>query len=162
MAGTPPEPSSGTILLTETVGERLLRTGTATPKFLQGVFPFMGRGLFDVAPLDDALTYTVPFGKRARFVYLRAGNHAEDLVYLVFSANGKPLRYFPIGPRGDFHVPLAIVEAHPAGTKLEVLFAAPRGLSGTLIVDAGFLEITAGALDATSATRATGGKGAEG
>jgi assimilatory nitrate reductase catalytic subunit len=107
----------------------------------------MGRGLFDLAPLDDSLTYTVPFGKRARFVYLRAGNHAEDLVYLVLSANGKPLRYFPIGPRGDFHVPLAIVEAHPAGTKMEVQFAAPRGLNGTLIVDAGFLEITANALE---------------
>jgi hypothetical protein len=156
MAGKSPEPSSGSLVLTETVNERLLRTSAATPKFLQGVFPFMGRGMFDLAPLDDALSYTVPFGKRARCVYLRAGNHSEDLVYLVLSANGKPLRYFPIGPRGDFHVPLAIVESYPAGTKLEVLFAAPRGLSGTLIVDAGFLEITANALDAGAE------KGAEG
>jgi hypothetical protein len=101
MAGKSPEPSSGSLVLTETVNERLLRTSAATPKFLQGVFPFMGRGMFDLAPLDDALSYTVPFGKRARCVYLRAGNHSEDLVYLVLSANGKPLRYFPIGPRGD-------------------------------------------------------------
>jgi hypothetical protein len=153
MAAATPEPGSGQIFLSETITERLLRTGDATPQFLQGVFPFVGRGLFDLSPLDDALSFTVPKGKAARFVYLRAGNHAEDLLYLVLSANGRPLRYFPIGPRSDFHVPLAIVESHPAGTRFEVLFAAPRGLNGTLIVDAGFLEVTAG-------TQIPGGVGA--
>lgn len=127
---------------TETLQERLLRTGLATPRFLQGVFPFVGRGLFEIAPLDDSLIYVVPENRTARFLYFRAGNHADDLCYLALCADGKPLRYFPIGPRSDFHVPLAIVETHPAGTRLEILFAAPRSLQGTFIVDAGMIEIT--------------------
>jgi assimilatory nitrate reductase catalytic subunit len=125
----------------ETRRKWLLRAGTATPRFLQGVFPFVGRGLFELAPLDDSLAYVVPDGRAGNLVYFRAGNHADDLLYLAIAANGVPIRYFPIGPKSDFHVPLAIVEPHAAGTRLEVLFAAPRGLSGTLIVDAGILEV---------------------
>ena len=125
---------------TETLQERLLRTGAALPKFMQGVFPFVGRGLFELAPLDDSLTYIIPAGKIGKFVYFRAGNHSEDLCYLALCADDAPIRYFPIGPRGDFHVPLAIVESHPAGTRLQIAFAAPRGLQGTLIVDAGMIE----------------------
>jgi hypothetical protein len=129
------------LVASETRRERLLRTGAATPRFLRGVFPFVGRGLFELGPLDDGLTYVVPAGRTAQLVYFRAGNHADDLLYLAVAANGVPIRYFPIGPKSDFHVPLAIVESHTPGTRLEVLFAAPRGLSGTLIVDAGILEV---------------------
>ena len=124
----------------ETRQERLLRTGAATPRFLQGVFPFAGRGLFEQQPLDDELRYVVPEGKTARLVYFRAGNSSDDLLYLAFSVNGKPVRYFPAGPKADFHVPLAIVESYPAGTIMQVLIAAPRGLTGTLIVDVGLME----------------------
>ncbi len=112
----------------------------ATPRFLQGAFPFAGRGLFDLTPLDDELVYRVPAGCRAEVVYFRGGNHSDDLIYLVIAANGVPIRYFPVGPKGDFHVPLVIVETHSAETSLGILIAAPRGLSGTVIVDAGILE----------------------
>jgi assimilatory nitrate reductase catalytic subunit len=128
------------IVFYENRQDYLLRTGQASPRFLQGIFPFVGKGLFDLSPLDDTLTYTVPEGKSAHLIYFRAGNHSNDLLYLIVAANGTPIRYFPIGPKSDLHVPLAIVEAHPAGTTLAILFAAPRGLSGSLILDVGIIE----------------------
>ena len=127
-------------LTTETRQQRLTRTGQATPRFLQGVFPFMGRGFFDLGPLNDALCYQVPPGRTAEVIYFRAGNLSDDLVYLALSVNGRPVRYFPVGPKADFHVPLSIIETHPAGSRIEVGLAAPRGLSGTVVVDVGILE----------------------
>ena len=131
---------SDTVILTETPQERALRTGEATPHFLQGVFPFAGRGLFDLAPLDDTLAYTVPDGKKTQFVYFRAGNASEALIYLAFAVDDTPMRYFPVGPNADIHVSLAIVEPHLPGVRLSLLIAAPRGTNGTVIVDAGFVE----------------------
>lgn len=123
--------------------EALLRTGKASPHFLQGVYPFIGRGLFEAAPLDTAggLHYVVPEGRVAQLIYFRAGNASDDLLYLAVAANGVPLRYFPVGPKSDFHVPLAIVESHAPGTRLTIVFAAPAGVRGTLIVDAGLIEM---------------------
>ena len=128
-------------IITETRLESLLRLGRATPRFMQGVYPFAGRGVYELAPLHDELTYVVPPAGTAQIVYFRAGNLADDLVYLTLSANGSPIRYFPIGPKADVHVPLAIVESYPPGTRLQVCLAAPRGLTGTVIVDVGLVEI---------------------
>jgi hypothetical protein len=139
-----PGSSVENVLVTETRQERLLRSGEARPRLLQGVFPFAGRGLFDLRPLDDSLSHVVSAGYEASFVYFRAGNHSDDLLYLAVSAGGRPIRYFPISPKGDLHVPLAIVDPHPAGTRLEILFAAEHGLTGTLIIDAGIIEIPVG------------------
>jgi assimilatory nitrate reductase catalytic subunit len=124
----------------ETRQQRLTRTGQATPRFLQGVFPFAGRGFFDLGPLNDALTYQVPPGRTAEVIYFRAGNLSDDLLYLALSVNGRPVRYFPVGPKADFHVPLSIIETHPAGSRIEIGLAAPRGLTGTIVVDVGILE----------------------
>lgn len=129
------------IVLSETLHQRLLRQGQAAPRFLQGVYPFAGRGVYDLAPLNDALTYTVPPGKTAEVVYFRGGNVSDDILYLALSSDGVPVRYFPVGPKADFHVPLAIVESYPAGTRLDICLAAPRGLTGTVVVDVGLLEI---------------------
>jgi hypothetical protein len=138
-------PTQGEPTLSVAVGEtrhqHLLRTGKACPRFLQGVYPFVGRGVYDLSPLDDALTYAVPEGKTAQVVYFRAGNLSDDLLYLTLTADSAPIRYFPIGPKGDVHVALAIVETHPAGTRLEVCLAAPRGLNGTVVVDVGIIEV---------------------
>jgi len=130
-----------TTVTTETRLQRLIRTGQAASRFLQGVFPFAGRGVFDLGPLHDDLCYQVPFGKTAEVIYFRAGNLADDLLYLALSANGRPIRYFPVGPKADFHVPLSIVESYPAGTRIEICLAAPRGLSGTVVVDVGLVEV---------------------
>lgn len=123
--------------------QHLMRNGKAAPRFLQGVFPFAGRGVFDLTPLNDALVYLVPDGKTAQVLYFRAGNHSDDLLYFTLTANEIPIRYFPIGPKSDLHVPLVITETHPAGTRLEIGIAAARGVSGTLIVDVGIVEINA-------------------
>ena len=126
--------------LTETASERALRFGYATPRFLQGAFPFAGRGLFELTSLDDALTYTVPADCFAQIVYFRAGNASSELIYFALAVNGVPVRYFPVGAGSDLHVPLAISEKYGAGATISVLFAAPRNLSGTVIVDTGIME----------------------
>ena len=128
-------------VITETRLQRLTRTGKAAPRFLQGVYPFAGRGVFDLGPLHDDLCYTVPAATVAEVVYFRAGNLSDDLLYLALSVNGRAVRYFPVGPKADFHVPLAIVEAYPAGSRIEVCLAAPRGLTGTVVVDVGLVEV---------------------
>lgn len=130
---------TGTIT-TETRQQQLLRTGQATPHYLQGVYPFAGRGFFDLAPLNDDLCYEVPSGMTAGVIYFRAGNLSDDLLYLALSLDGRPMRYFPVGPKADFHVHLSIVESYPAGSRIEVCLAAPRGLTGTVVVDIGILE----------------------
>ena len=132
-------PSSETIA-TETRQQRLTRLGLAKPRFLQGVYPFAGRGFFDVGPLNDALCYIVPSRAKAEIIYVRAGNLSDDLIYLALCVNSLPIRYFPVGPKADFHVPLSITETHPAGAKIEVGLAAPRGLNGAVVVDVGILE----------------------
>ena len=135
----PPEGEPGTIT-TETRHQRLTRLGQATPRFLQGVFPFTGRGFFEVGPLGDALCYAVPAGAKAEVIYFRAGNLSDDLLYLALCVNAQPVRYFPVGPKADFHVPLSITETYPVGTRIEIGLAAPRGLSGAVVVDVGILE----------------------
>jgi len=134
---------SNSIGVGETRVSFLVRIGKASPKFLQGVFPFAGRGMFDAAPLDDTLVYTVPDGKTAEVVYFRAGNLSDDLIYFSLTRNDQSIRYFPVGPKGDVHVSLAVVEPHFAGERLGICLAAPRGLAGTVIVDMGIVEIEA-------------------
>ncbi len=131
-------------MTTETRHQRLTRLGQATPRFLQGVFPFTGRGFFEAGPLHNALCYVVPAGTKGEVIYFRAGNLSDDLLYLTLCINGLPARYFPVGPKADFHVPLSIVEAHPGGSRLEVGLAAPRGLSGAVVIDVGILEEAVG------------------
>lgn len=111
------------------------------PKLLQGVFRFEGHGLASPHALSDTLTYTVPMGRRAQTVYFRAGNSAADMIYIVLLRDGQPMRYFPIGARGDVHVALAVVEDLPAGTTLAAHLAAPEGISGTVVLDIGLVEI---------------------
>ncbi len=111
-----------------------------TPRFLQGVYSFEGKGLESPLPLDAALSYVVPPGMTAQPVYFRGGNTTKELIYLLLTRDGQPMRYFPIGARGDVHVPLRVVEDLDSGTTVELLVAAPAGLSGTVVVDLGLVE----------------------
>jgi assimilatory nitrate reductase catalytic subunit len=113
---------------------------SARPVFLQGVFPFLGQGLAHPDALSTELNYTVPEGCAAVLMYFRAGNACDQLIYLCVVGDGKPRRYFPIGPQHDSHVELAIREPIPAGTKLEIHLAAAENVYGTAIIDIGFLE----------------------
>jgi hypothetical protein len=112
----------------------------STPRFLQGVFAFEGRGIDQPFPIGGALSYTVPDGATAQVVYFRGGNTAAELVYLVLMRDGQPMRYFPIGAKADVHVPLRIVEDLDSGTVLELHLAAPESVAGAVVVDLGLVE----------------------
>lgn len=113
----------------------------STPRFLQGAFTFDGKGYDAPAQLDASLRYVVPAGAIAQPVYFRGGNSTGELVTIVVMRDGAPMRYFPIGAKGAVHVPLRVVEDLLADTVLEVFIAAPDGLSGTVFVDIGLVEI---------------------
>lgn len=112
----------------------------STPRFLQGVFTFEGRGIDQPVRIGGALSYTVPDGVTAQPVYFRGGNTTAELVYLVLMRDGRPMRYFPIGAKAAVHVPLRIVEDLDSGTVLELHLAAPEGVAGAVVVDFGVVE----------------------
>lgn len=112
-----------------------------TPRFIQGVYAFRGKGLAKVAPLKPEARYKVPFDKRAQLIYLRAGNSTAELVYVALLRGGAPFRYFPIGAKDAIHVQLAIVEDIDPESELELAVGAPEGLEGQVLVDLGLLEI---------------------
>jgi assimilatory nitrate reductase catalytic subunit len=113
----------------------------STPRFLQGIFPFEGQGVDKPAPLHDTLTYTVPMGITTQPLYFRGGNSTDELVTVVLVRDGAPMRYFPIGARGSVHVALAVVEDLEEDSVLELHLAAREGLSGTVVVDMGLVEV---------------------
>jgi assimilatory nitrate reductase catalytic subunit len=110
-------------------------------QFLQGVFAFEGKGLDKPTLLHTALRYVVPAGLITQPVYFRGGNATDELVCVVLVRDGAPMRYFPIGAKGDTHVPLRGVEDLDSGTTLEVHLAAPEGLVGAVVVDLGLVEV---------------------
>ena len=112
-----------------------------TPRFLQGIYAFDGKGLDQPFLLDIALTYQVPDGAVSQLVYFRGGNATHELVCVVLMRDGRPMRYFPIGARSEVHVPLRVVEDLDAGTGIEVHLAAPAGVAGAVVVDLGLVEI---------------------
>ena len=113
----------------------------STPRFLQGVFTFEGKGIDQPLPVNGALSYVVPDGVVAQAVYFRGGNSADELICAVLMRDGKPMRYFPIGAKSDVHVPLRVVEDLDSGTAVELWLAAPAGLAGMVVVDLGLVEV---------------------
>ena len=109
--------------------------------FLQGIFAFEGQGLEKPAPIDDALHHVVPFGSTAQALYFRGGNSSDELVVVVLMRGGVPMRYFPIGAKTDTHVVLRVVEDLDGGTELDLHLAAPEGVTGSLVVDFGLVEV---------------------
>ena len=110
-------------------------------RFLQGVFEIDGQGLDKPSLLDPSLTYTVPDGATGQVLYVRGGNATDELVTLVLVRDGAPMRYFPIGAKASCHVQLAVVEDIEDGSVLELHLAAPEGLTGTVVVDLGLVEV---------------------
>ncbi len=113
----------------------------STPRFVQGIFAFTGAGYAKPKPLGENAGYTVPPDRRSQPIYFRAGNSSTEMVALVLMRDGKPMRHFPIGAKGAAHVPLAVVEDIEPDQKLEVMIAAPEGVSGTIVLDLGLMEI---------------------
>ena len=112
----------------------------STPRFINGVVPFTGRGYKQPFPLELP-AYVVPPDKRAQLIYFRAGNSATDLIYLALFKDGSLMRYFPIGAKSSEHVSLAVVEDLNPDTKLEILIGAAQGSAGVVVLDLGLLEI---------------------
>jgi hypothetical protein len=111
------------------------------PAFIQGLFSFEGSGLENPTSFQPPVTYQVPPDRRSQTIYFRAGNAAPEMIYLVLTRRGKPMRYFPVGAKGAVHVPLAVLEDIPGGSPVEILIAAPAGLKSSVLLDIGFLEI---------------------
>lgn len=55
--------------------------------------------------------------------------------------DGATMRYFPISAKGSTHVSLRVVEDLLSDSVLEVYLGAPMGLTGTVVVDVGLVEI---------------------
>ncbi|MBM9466748.1 molybdopterin oxidoreductase family protein [Nakamurella leprariae] len=110
-------------------------------RFLQGILPFTGAGIDKPQPLSGELTYVVPDGSVSQALYFRGGNTTDELVVVVLVRDGVPMRYFPIGARSDVHVPLRVVEDLEGGTAVELHLAAPAGLTGTVVIDLGLVEV---------------------
>jgi len=113
----------------------------SVPRFLQGVFPFTGKGLDQPHPLAAELHYEVPSGAVAQPVYLRGGNATDELICVLLVRDGAPMRYFPIGAKADMHVSLRVIEDLPPGSTVELFIAAPDGLSGSVVIDFGLVEV---------------------
>ena len=112
-----------------------------TPRFVQAVRPFTGVGLDDYQPFDPPLTYQVPEDRSAQCVYFRGGNNSDELVCVVLTRDGVPMRLFPIGAQDAVHIPLRITEELVTESVLELHLSAPAGRSGTVVLDLGLLEL---------------------
>jgi assimilatory nitrate reductase catalytic subunit len=109
-------------------------------RFLQGIYPFEGAGLDKPVPISADVSYLVPDGVISQVLYFRGGNTTDELITVVLTRDGVPMRYFPIGARSDVHVPLRVVEDIEGGSVVELQLVAPLGLTGHLVVDLGLVE----------------------
>lgn len=110
-------------------------------QFIQGVFGFEGTGLSNPAPLGATASYKVPADKRAQIIYVRAGNSADALICLTLTRDGEVVRHFPIGAKQSLHVPLAMTEDVFPESQIALKIAAPKGVTGFVVVDLGLFEI---------------------
>jgi hypothetical protein len=110
------------------------------PKFIQGVISFVGAGYQKSTPLVGA-SYVIAADRRAQLLYFRAGNSTGAMVVLALMRDGKLMRYFPLGAKASQHVQMAVVEDLSPETRLDLMILAPEGLSGTVAVDLGLVEI---------------------
>jgi hypothetical protein len=111
----------------------------STPRFLQGIFDFTGKGYGSLIGLDS-LKLTVPAGATVQAVYFRGGNSSGEMITIALMHDGEPVRYFPIGARAGTHVPLRLVEDFLEGAVLELSLVAPENATGTVTIDLGLVE----------------------
>ena len=110
------------------------------PRFIQGIFPFEGKGLDQPSPLPST-SYKVPFDKRAQLIYVRFGNSSAGLLVISILRNGKLMRYVPVGAKAALHVTLAVTEDIDPESVIELAVSAEAGASGSVVVDIGLVEI---------------------
>jgi len=105
------------------------------------MFAFEGHGLESPVSLEPKAVYQVPADKRAQLIYCRIGNPSPEFLYLVLQRDGQPTRLFPCGSKSGIHVPLAIIDDLLPDSVIELLIAAPEGLTAKVMIDLGFVEI---------------------
>jgi hypothetical protein len=105
------------------------------------MFAFEGRGLETPVSLEPKAIYQVSPDKRAQLIYCRIGNPTPEFLYLVLQRDGKPMRLFPCGGKSGIHVPLAIIDDILPDSVIELVIAAPEGLTAKVMIDLGFVEI---------------------
>jgi hypothetical protein len=110
-------------------------------RFVQGMFAFEGRGLETPVSLEPKAVYQVRPDKRAQLIYCRIGNPTPEFLYLALQRDGKTMRLFPCGGKSGIHVPLAIIDDILPNSVLELVIAAPAGLTAKVMIDMGFVEI---------------------
>jgi|HubBroStandDraft_5_1064220.scaffolds.fasta_scaffold185845_2 hypothetical protein len=110
-------------------------------RFIQGMFAFKGTGLETPVSFEPKVTYQVPSDKRAQLIYCRIGNPTPEFLYVALNHDGKSMRMFPCGAKAGIHVPLAIIDDILPDSVLELVIAAPEGLTAKVMVDLGFVEI---------------------
>ena len=113
----------------------------STPRFLQGVYPITGEGLAKPGPVDPAPALHGARGVPAQALYFRAGNSTAELVYVLLLRDGEPMRWFPIGAKGDMHVPLRVVEDLPGGTVSSCTPRPPRASPASSWSTCGLVEV---------------------
>ncbi len=111
-----------------------------TNVFLQGIYPFEGAGMDKPVPIHADLVHVVPDGVVAQALYFRGGNTTDELVTVVLMRDGIPMRYFPIGAKGDVHVALRVVEDIDSGSVVELHLVAPSTAQGMVVLDLGMVE----------------------
>ena len=111
-----------------------------TNVFLQGIYPFEGAGMDKPVPIHADLVHVVPDGVVAQALYFRGGNTTGELVTVVLMRDGIPMRYFPIGAKGDVHVALRVVEDIDSGSVVELHLVAPITAQGMVVLDLGMVE----------------------
>ena len=115
---------------------------TAHPASCRGSSRSRARGCDKPAPLHEALTYTVPMGVTTQPLYFRGGNSTDELVTVVLVRDGEPMRYFPIGAKGDtVHVALRWSRTSLDDTVLELHIAAPARGSRDCRRRSGLVEV---------------------
>lgn len=112
-----------------------------TPHFLQGVYPFTGRGLAQPELIAAETVFTVPSGRVAQPLYFRGGHTGDNLVVVTLLRDGQSMRVFPMAAKGAVNIPLRVVEDVDPDTRLELVVAAPAGCSGEVVVDFGLVVI---------------------
>jgi hypothetical protein len=110
-------------------------------RFIQGMFAFKARGLENPVSFQPKAAHQVPPDKRAQLIYCRIGNPTPEFIYLVLQRDGHTMRLFPCGGKSGIHVPLAIIDDFLPDSLLELLIAAPEGLTAKVMLDLGFVEI---------------------
>ena len=110
-------------------------------RFLQGIYTFEGAGIDKPAPLHPSWSTSCRTERSPRRCTSAAATPRDELITVVLIRDGVPMRYFPIGAKGDVHVPLRVVEDLEGGTAVELHLAAPAGLTGSVIVDLGMVEV---------------------